>query len=247
VKGRWLEQAMLASGLGPPSSVPRDLCCDIPLALPLTIVTQRTLSAHAVRDWLKRGGLRHEVAERDRPLHGCLTARAGVGIIFLDADDHEHERRFTLAHEASHFVLDHLLPREQAIKTFGDKVRPVLDGLRRPTKEEALYSVLDRVPLGLQVRLMDRGVRGGVCAWSIEEAEQRADRLAFEMLAPARAVLESLRPLSRAVGSVPVAEAASRIAREFGLPANTAEAYAELLLGKQRSIRTSVLDLFGKR
>jgi|SRR5882762_7268919 len=245
MKRRWLEEALALSGLDDPALLPRDLQREISLALPVTIVSEAALSAFRVRSWLERVGVRHEVADQDRSLHGCLTARAGVGVIFIDDDDPADEKRFTLAHEVAHFVLDHVLPRERAMSVFGDAIRPVLDGVRPPTKEEALYSVLNRAQLGLQVHLMNRGAQGGISAWPVEESEQKADRLALEIIAPARLVLERTRKYAPSPSSVELTQAVQAIVGDFGVPEAAAAAYAELLLGKPRR-RRSVLDLIGK-
>src|SRR5438034_428281 len=204
--------------------------------LPVSVEPLLSLSAHAVRRWLGQRGIHHDVSEGDRALHGCLVARAGQGIVFLDAGDEEAERRFTLAHEIAHFILDHLLPRLRALKVLGERILPVLDGERPPTREEMLSAVLERVRLGVQVHLMSRGPDGAVCAWDVEESEQRADRLALELLAPAHLVTAGLqRVLGNAEDLTGRQErAVEHLAERFGLPTNVAGSYVRLLLGKQR-------------
>src|SRR2546425_5791755 len=99
-----------------------------------------------------------------------------------------------------------------------------------------LSAVLERVRLGVQVHLMGRGPDGAVCAWDVEESEQRADRLALELLAPAPLVTAGLR---RVLGSAEdltghLERAAEHLAERFGLPADVTGSYVRLLLGGQR-------------
>ncbi len=234
---RWLEEAVVACGLSPRPSFPRNLADEVRRSLPVLLVYLPGLTCDGVRDWLSHRKVHHTVAEGDRPLHGCLVARAGAGILFIDEEDDAHEQRFTLAHEVAHLVLDHLLPRARAVRVFGEGIRPVLDGLRAPTPEEALSSVLDGISLGVQVRLMDRGASGSLRRGKVVWSEERADRLAFELLAPRSLALESL---SDAPG-----EGALRLASRFGLPVGLARTYARVLRGQVNPPRFSVREFLG--
>lgn len=231
----WLEDALRMTGLQSDGRFPRDLLADASMHLPVSVVPLPRLSAHAVRRWLEDRSIQHQVAEADRALHGCLVARAGKAILFIDADDDEAESRFTLAHEIAHFILDHLLPRLRILKAFGERIRPVLDGERAPTPEEMVSAVLDRVNLGLQVHLMSRGPGGAICAWDVEDSEQRADRFALELLAPGHNVVAALRAQ---LGEFELVdrqdEAAQYIAARFGLPGHVAASYVRHLAGKGR-------------
>lgn len=235
------------TGLLSSSRFPRDLGGDLVMQLPVSIEVFTSLSAHAVRNWLRQRGVHHVVCDADRTLHGCLVARAGQAIVFLDAGDEETGRRFTLAHEISHFILDHLLPRLRALKTFGERILPVLDGTRPPTREEMLSAVLERVRLGVQVHLMSRGSNGAVCAWDVEDSEQHADRLALELLAPARAAMASLRRSLGAADDLTGQQelAAKHLAESFGLPADVASSYVRLLLGGRRGRLSLSEEIFG--
>ena len=244
---RWLDEALLATGLRAGSRFPRDLMADVLMRLPVTFETLPYLTVQTVRRWLQQRQIRHEVSPGDRSLHGCLVARAGQGIVFLDAHDEEPERRFTLAHEIAHFILDHILPRLRALKVFGARILPVLDGERPPTREEMLSAVLERVCLGVRVHLMNRGPTGVICTWGIEESEQRADRLALELLAPAHAATAGLRQvLGRAENlNDQVTHAAGYLADRFGLPTAAAAFYVTLLLGRNRTAPSLSEEIFG--
>lgn len=224
------------TGLRAEGPFPRDLMANVSMHLPVSVVPLPQLSTHGVRRWLQDRGVQHDVADTNRALHGCLVARAGRAIVFIDADDDDAEARFTLAHEIAHFVLDHLLPRLRALKVFGERIRPVLDGERPPTPEEMVSAVLKRVSLGLQVHLMSRSPRNTVCVWDVEESEQCADRFALELLAPAHYVTEALRghlgDFDEIAGRQD--EATDYTARRFGLPGHVATSYVRHLIGRYR-------------
>jgi hypothetical protein len=168
--------------------------------------------------------------------------------VFLDGEDNDSERRFTLAHEIAHFILDHLLPRLRALKIFGERILPVLDGRRAPSQEEILSAVLERVQLGVQVHLMSRSPKGAICTWEVEESEQRADRFALELVAPGQTVIGELRQVlsdaDRLDGQV--GRAADYVAERFRLPPDVATSYVQLLLGSTRKTLTLTEEIFGR-
>jgi len=239
--GRWLEEAVEACGLPPHPAFPRDLAGDVVLTprLCLAPVPLADLTSDDVQSWLSQREMPNVVTGPNRPLHGCLVAQAGAGFLLFDSQDDESEQRFTLAHEVSHFVLEHLVPRAQALSAFGKAILPVLDGERPPTKEESLSFVLDRVPLGTQVRLMDRGPSGCIWRGKVAEVERRADRLALELLAPATLALTLLKGVSKDL-------AEAQLASRFGLPTDVARMYARMLLCLEETPRAFIQDLFGK-
>jgi hypothetical protein len=242
----WLNEAIRASRLHAGVVFPRKLLNEVSLALPLDVVSLPGLSTQRIQAWLADREIQHPVNERNRLLHGCLVAQSGHGIVFLDADDDEHERRFSLAHEVAHFVLDHMLPRDHALNGLGERIRPVLDGERAATREEMFSAVLERVRLGLQVHLMRRDGQGAVSSWDVEESEQRADTLALELLAPADLAINVLRDGDSRTGMVDESAAVERIAEQFGLPIAVANEYARLLRARHQRRPTLSEQLFGE-
>jgi len=220
-------------GLVLPGRFPRDLIGLIPLRLPLTFVALGGLTTRTLQDWLTRRRIFDVSGGPPRRLHGALVARAGQGIVFLDSEDDAAEQQLTAAHETAHFLEDHVRPRQKALDAFGEMIRPVLDGQRAPTHEESISSVLNRVPLGVHFHLMDRGQKGAICSWNVEEREQRADRLALELLAPTKTALKLLRE-SAVQSPDQHASAVALLSQEFGLPLTAARAYATLLLSRSR-------------
>ncbi|CAN96315.1 hypothetical protein predicted by Glimmer/Critica [Sorangium cellulosum So ce56] len=243
-----MDEALRTSKLRLGSRFPRDLRADVDMYLPVTTEVMPGLTVSAVRSALQRRKIEHHVSDSDRELHGCLVARGGHGFVFLDGADGEAERRFSLAHEIAHFIADHLVPRARALEAFGEPIRPVLNGERAPTRDERLSAVLARVPLGVQVLLMARGPGGAVCTWDVAESERRADRLAFELLAPAAAAMASVQGI---LGDVEdpshhdQRQAAEHLASQFGLPVTEACSYVYLLLSRRR--RPLSVEIFGRR
>jgi hypothetical protein len=244
-----LDDALRESGLHAGSKFPRDLIADVVMGMSVTVVMLSGLTTDGVRAWLGTRGIHHGVARYDRALHGCLIARAAQGIIFLDASDDEDERRFTFAHEIAHFIIDHLLPRLKAVKFFGDRILPVLNGERPPTTEEMLSAMLRRVPIGLQIHLMSRGASGSVYRWDIVKSEQRADRLALELLAPLQVVSAELRHIlsSAKQDSDQRQRLLNCLAEKYGLPLDAAVSYVELFLSTRRKKRRLSEDIFGSK
>jgi hypothetical protein len=103
----------------------------------------------------------------------------------------------------------------------------VLDGERPPTAQERFHALLRDVPLGFHLHLMERDSDGNPLTSSIARAEGDADRLAYELLAPAEHVLAD------APGSK---QALVRRLREFyGLPGTQALLYAGVLMPPVRT------------
>jgi hypothetical protein len=231
---RWLQEVLQVGALPLSDRYPRNLMDSVPFHLPVAFILIDDLTTTTLEQWLECRRIAYRPASRCRRLHGALVARAGRGLIFIDGCDNHDEQRFTAAHEVAHFIDDHLGPRFKAIKAFGERILSVLDGERPPTPEESVSAVLSRVPLGLQVHLMDRGHYGTICSWDVEEREQRADRLALEIIAPARAALREIRRVGR-LTVADVDRVAKALSDRFGLPESAASSYANLLLRKQRA------------
>lgn len=208
---------------------PRRLSGAIRRALPLSVVYLGGLSIRRVAAWLQEAGVAWPLRVADRPLRACLVARGGSGVAFVDADDPEDERRFSLAHELAHFLRHYRQPRRLACRRLGAHMAEVFDGERPPTTAERCHALLAGVPLGHHVHLMGRGPGGGAAA--VAAAEREADLLAYELLAPAGDILARLREAGGASDRAALVRALPQL---FGLPAGPAEAYAALLLPAPR-------------
>jgi hypothetical protein len=241
----WLNQTAErfwahAGGLEP---FPRSLEQPVLWSLPVAIVKLPRLAVRDVRSWLEERGIRFTMQFSQRRLHGCLVAYKGRACIFLDGFDLEEERRFTLAHEVAHFILDYLEPRERAAAKLGASIFDVFDGLRPATREERIDASLSQVSIGVHIHMMARQSDGSLGCGSASYAEHCADRLALELLAPASEVRQRVRPL-RTESPEEVVQAILRaLVDDFGLPTSVADDYAHLLA--RSSIKPSVRKWLG--
>lgn len=203
---------------GGPEPFPRQLRQPIDAVFALGIRAYPGLSTAVVRDWLHRRHIPFPLEAVDRPLRGCLIARDGGGWIFLDADDEAAEQRFSLAHELAHFLRHYWQPRRHACDRLGPPILEVFDGRRPPRPEERLHALLLGIPLGFHAHLMGRTLRTD----AIGIAEEEADRLAYELLAPAETVAARLGEGGATVVAL--------LRDYFGLPPRAADDYAGMLL-----------------
>lgn len=191
------------------------------LSFDLTIEELPGLGSEKVRRFLSRIGWTWHDPVPDRPLRACIVAENGGGWIFLDAEDELAERTYSLAHELAHFLRHYWHPRQRAIAALGPVILEVLDGHRLATPQERLHALLRHAPLAGYSHLMRRSM--GLYNPDLALAEEEADQLAFELLAPAEEV-------RRLAGSGSCEEGFEVILREtFGLPASAAKAYARVL------------------
>jgi hypothetical protein len=182
------------------------------------------LGIDGVDEWLQRHGVGQRLSNPDRRLRGCLVALRGRGIIFVDGGDNDAERRFTLAHEAGHFLLDYYMPRTRAQALLGPDILPVLDGDRGPSSDERLVAAVRNCPLGMHVHLLDRRHPNAV----ITQSEYRANRFAWELLAPDDDL--ERRYDRRLTDEETIARDLENV---YGLPPAEAGAYATQWLGER--------------
>lgn len=165
---------------------PRRLEGSIAMALPVTIVSLPSLAVSHIEDWLRERQIQCPINVSDRRLSACVIAQGGHGVIFVDGADAEDERRFSIAHDAGHFIADYWLPRESALHRMGEIIRPVLDGMCPPTAEERIHGLMIGLPLPTFCNLMGRDKNGLADTRHIVSREDVADQVALELLAPRR-------------------------------------------------------------
>ncbi len=228
----WAERFWLLAGQS--EAFPRTLETSVLRALPLIIVKLPRLDGEAINEYAKLRGLNLSCQSTSRALRGCLLAKSGSGIVFLEGADPPDELRFTLAHEVAHFLLDHLHPRHQIINALGSDIQDVLDGLREPSPQEQMNAMLKGVAFGRFEHFMDRQTDGKIASRETLLAEDRADRLALELLAPLQCVEESLTAKAatfRDVNAIPLVKQILR--EEYGLPRDVARNYARFFVTEQ--------------
>jgi hypothetical protein len=214
---------------GDPLPYPRDLKPILSHRFPAFWVALPHLSVSAVERWLERKRRSYHFMCRDRSLYGCIVVTKEQAVIFLDSLASEEEQRFTLFHEVAHYLLDYRIPRRCAVERFGAAIADVLDGDRPPTPEERVDALLSRMPLGSYHNLLPRSERGGSDQGPNLRAEEQADGLALELIAPAAEVekhlsakgLRSARDKREAVRSL--------LQSDFGLPSSIAKEYTRRL------------------
>ncbi len=214
----------MAGGFEP---YPRQLEKAALLALPVAIIKLPRLALGSIESWLSFRNIHYSFGCSSRPVRGCLLAFQGKGLIFCDGTDLPDEVRFTIAHEISHFLLDHLIPRQKATKLFGISVLEILDGLRKPSISERIGSLLEGTKIGVLTNLMERdNIRNSTEVWKIEE---QADRLALELLAPSNDVLAKTNIIAKDFNER-LDSITQSLILNFGLPKTIARSYGEDLL-----------------
>ena len=180
---------------------------------------------------LFRGAERSNRADMsERRLRGCVSVTPKGAIIFVEERDDEAQRRFTVAHEVAHFILEVKSRRERAEARLGRGSVDVLNGLRNATRTELIDAWLHEVRLDPILHLMDRAPDGGHQCERTRDAECVADDLAVEMLAPRAEMANAVLSLG-SLGFSETLDKAGRIAeRRFGLPKQIAERYAGRLV-----------------
>jgi hypothetical protein len=176
-----------------PDAFPRDIEKAVALTLPFALVKLPSITVPVVRRWLEARRLRAQIPNDPRDLMGCLVAHRGLGIAFVSGADPDEEQRLTVAHETSHFLRDYLLPRHQIIQALGSDIADVLDGRRPPTLQERANAVLSHVRVGAHVHLLPRNGEDESSDPVIAGAEDKADSLGLELVAPRDQILALLR------------------------------------------------------
>lgn len=208
---------------------PRNLERSVSLALPLTLVKLAHLRLRGIESWFERRGTSFRFDCRSRAVRGCLVAYGGQGLIFVEGADPDDERRFTIAHEVGHFLVDYLLAREKAIAKFGEKIIQVFDGLRLPSMTERVHALLAGTSLGVYTDLMERDEASTVACSEVWDIEDRADRVALALLAPPEEVLDATDTSAASFEQRQTA-ILGVLSERFGLPAPIAVIYARSLL-----------------
>jgi hypothetical protein len=208
---------------GAPADFPRDLGSAVSWATLLSIVSLPRLWTGSITQWLSETRELAPGVTEGRALRAATYASAQGGFIFLDGADPEDERRFSLAHEVAHFIVEYVEPRRRGAARVGPGALIVMEGGRAPSTAERVAAALAGVELLPQLHLIDRTPTGQPRSYAVTRAEQRADELALELLAPVE-VVQALRPASE--GWAPLA---AWLRPTFGLPAAVAEEYAHQL------------------
>jgi hypothetical protein len=189
-------------------------------AFDVTLKEIARLSVHKVENRLAFAGVQYRSGEPDRPLRACVAAHGGAAWVFLDADDPPDEKTASIAHETAHYLRHCYQPRCRAA-ALGEGLLAVADGLRAATPAEEVNALLRRVNLAIHVHYLHR--EGDRLLPAVRNAEDEADLLAWQLLAPVEAVL------ARAGAEDEMPQVVALLGRAFGLPESMATQYADWL------------------
>lgn len=166
----------------------RDVEAAAPWAALLAVVSLPELTLGDVRGWMRSRDVPVVGGDDDLRLHGFLVAWRGIGVAFYDGTIDPDVRRFTLAHEIGHFLLDYELPRRRVLRDAPDLLE-VVDGVRPVNASDRAHAVLAGVPVGVHTHPFGADGEG-------VEAEDEASRFALELLAPWDELLDVVRNAS---------------------------------------------------
>lgn len=213
--------------VGEQETFPRTLERSISLALPVALVKLPRLDLRAIENWLLRRNVQYLFDCENRTVRGCLVAFGGKGIVFVDGTDSLNELRFTVAHETAHFLIDYWQPRNKSSIKYGSSILEVFDGLREPSVDERVYSIINGSPIGLFTNLMERKSQNELNeTWQVEN---KADKVALALLAPPEAVYKMADFSSKSFAERKQ-EIVSVLISTFGLTEYVAASYGTDLL-----------------
>lgn len=201
----------------------------------LAVVAMPRLTLADIHAWLRERDVEVTGDRGDIALRGFLVAWRGVGVAFCDGTLDAGERRFTLAHEIGHFLLDYERPRRRVLRE-APELLEVVDGVRPASASDRAHAVLARVPLGVHTHLLTAGAETGRPGAAAEaesaEAEDDASRFGLELLAPWDEVVDLVRDttVEPAPYRLALADGAQRIAGAFEIPAAAARTRARQAL-----------------
>ena len=176
-------------------------------------------------------GVRNAVGVSERGLRGCVVVGRQGAAILVERSDSEAEKRFTIAHEVAHYILEVKRHRERAADRLGPEFVDALYGLREATPAERIDAWLNNARSEAFAHFMDRAPGGGYGCSRTLNAECQADDLAVEILAPRS-------ELAAAISSMGFSESL-KVAREvadrrFGLPKGIADQYADRVVRQSK-------------
>jgi Zn-dependent peptidase ImmA (M78 family) len=141
-------------------------------------------------------------------------------VVFFDGTLDAAERRFTLAHELGHFLLDYDEPRRRVLRD-APELLEVIDGVRAPSPADRAQALLARVPIGVHTHLLEDEGNSRP-----DHAEDQASRFALELLAPWEKAIDVAREAAReqAPYRLVLTRVAELISAQFDLPPHAAQA-----------------------
>jgi hypothetical protein len=158
----------------------------------------------------------------NRPLAGCFAGYRDRAVIGVDSTLHPTEFRFTLAHEIAHYLRDYLVPRQRLVHKLGAQSLEVLDGKRPATLNEQFAAIFRGVTLECHTHFLERDRWGQATTEESRSAEDAADWLAFELLAPCESLFDGQHTTPETLSAVLISK--------YGFSVHQAAKYVTILL-----------------
>ena len=224
-------------------SYPADIAYAAMCALDVYVEEVAGLTPVRAAAYVGREGLWILDGADERSLHGCVIIGRSGAAILVEKNEDEAEKRFTVAHEVSHYILEVKQRHNRAADVMGQEFTDTLYGLREATPTERIDAWLNNTHSDALAHFMDRAPGGGYGCSRTLEAECVADDLALEILAPRSELMAAIS----SVGFSESLKAARRISEgRFGLPEGVAERYASRIVWQMKG-GPSTAELFGFR
>jgi len=209
---------------------PLDIERAISRTQPLFIISLPQLSISKIECFLKEKNIPYLLNSENKSLHGFILIQKNCGYIFINGTDSPQERRFTLAHELAHYLIDYAIPRQKVIDLYGNEITEVLDGNREPTIEENIQGIISNISLKPFFHLLDESELSGFDRIAVWQAEEQADHLALELMAPQRQILSDLDSLNLKENfHYYKIKLLALLLEKYGLPVPIAQSYSEYL------------------
>lgn len=191
---------------------------------PVVVVVLPNLAVFTMFQWFQAYQLpvpKILTGQNNIQLHAGIIARGGGAVIFLNGVDDAIQRRYSLAHEAGHYFMDHFFPRQDIIKRLGISALEIVDGLRSQTPEERMHAILNHTSLTFFTHFFENSNQP---EYSRSTAESHADAFSLEALAPSKSILSLLSGLMAHSSEIP--RVMQVLETQFCLPYNIAYLYA---------------------
>lgn len=202
----------------------------INIAFPVDFVILPNLTLGSVQTWLQNRNVYMTFDANDRILHGLIVVHQSNGLIFLDENDSRSDREYTAAHEISHYLLDYKIPRERIMEKMGSSIMEVLDGKRDATSTERIDALLNSINVRAFSHLLEKDGDGSFVSSEVFDAENDADALALELLAPSSKIIAKVKSTTSTASFHSFQDCSLQILREeYFLPEQIAKEYSKRL------------------
>lgn len=205
---------------------PRDLERYLPVHYQASIESLSGLTVQRVHEWLLASCNPYSGSPNNRRLDGCVIAKKGYAILFIDDALPQDERRMIVAHETAHFWIDYELPRRRMKLRYGEGGMQALEQERAAKTVELLMATATGAPIQAFYHYHFKETKQET------EVEQRANSLACLLIAPRKQVIAQAR--KKQLAREDESKWLGLLHQTFGVPENWARGYLPLL---QRNYR----------